>query len=113
MSAREHTGSPKPHQQPKTAGTIQQIISSTALNRGEWLNPLNRLIWQKAWKDKATQVVLQLVPPGSKKKKTTVFTCDYKLKPGSVWVAPVDNFAPCGWFVLDTVLSPLWVSEQK
>jgi hypothetical protein len=74
------------------------------VNRGEWLNPLNRMIWQRTIKARKTEMTLR----NGKK-----FKLDYKTgaKRGEVWVSPEKGFAPAGWFVIDKVLANDWVTS--
>jgi hypothetical protein len=77
----------------------------------DWQNPLNKMIWQRAWKLKQATVTLR---------DGREFTCDYETRPGHVYVQPVDtiaqgarsNLVPCGWFDLDTVLRKEWVTSD-
>lgn len=73
---------------------------------GTWMNPLNKLIWIKAFKAKQTLVKL---PGGAE------FKCDYKLKPGLVWVSPANgkDLTPCGWFDLEVVTKKSWIESDK
>ncbi len=73
--------------------------------RGEWLNPLNRLIWQQAFKDNKPTVTLR---DGTEFK----ISYDHKGRTGWVWVKPVKGFAPCGWFEYREVLAYSWVKES-
>jgi len=80
--------------------------------RGDWLNPLNRIIWQTAFKAKATQMTLR---DGRK------FNLTYEDRSGilKVWVQIDRNsayvghsaFLPCGWFDYDTVVSKEWITS--
>jgi hypothetical protein len=73
---------------------------------GKWMNPLNKLIWIEAFRKKRTLVTL----PGG-----MVFKCDYKKKPGLVWVCPANTKipVPCGWFDLDVVTKESWIESDK
>jgi hypothetical protein len=76
------------------------------MSNSNWMNPLNKLIWIKAFKDKQELVKL----PGGMQ-----FKCDYRLKPGLVWVKPSDGrtLVPCGWFDLNIVTKESWIESDK
>jgi hypothetical protein len=79
--------------------------------RGEWLNPLNRMIWQRAFKAKSPTMTLR------NGQKFSISYDDHGRK-GKVWVAIIpghqkpdfDPFTPCGWFDYEEVVHPTWVS---
>lgn len=81
--------------------------------RGEWLNPLNRMIWQRAFRAKETSMTLR---NGQKFN----IKYDYKGRTGKVWVqidrasAPqgFDSFTPCGWFDYNEVVDPNWIRSE-
>ena len=74
-----------------------------------WKDPLNRLIWQKAFKARAKSMVLR---------DGKTYIIEY-MKPQidpvtslpvtKAWVKIADGVAPCGWFTVETVLDPSWV----
>lgn len=67
-----------------------------------WMNPLNKLIWRKAFKARATSVTIN---DGRK------FTLDYTKRKGFVLVKPADGaLVPMGWFDLKRVASLEWIS---
>jgi hypothetical protein len=82
--------------------------------RGEWLNPLNRLIWQQAFKAKKTQMTLR---------NGQVFNITYDMndRVGKVWVQIAkghakpgfDSFTPCGWFDYDEVCDRTWITKDS
>ena len=81
--------------------------------RGEWLNPLNRLIWQKTFKAKQTSMTLR---NGQKFN----ISYDHNGRTGKVWVQIAkghakpgfDNFTPCGWFDYDEVCDSTWITKD-
>ena len=73
-----------------------------------WTNPLNRLIWQKAFKARAASMVLR-------DGKTYIIEYEPAVdfegnKVTKAWVKIANGVAPCGWFTVEKVLSPSWVS---
>ena len=74
-----------------------------------WTNPLNRLIWQRAFKARASSMILR---------DGKTYTIEYEeghvdvegKKVTKAWVKIADNVAPCGWFTVEKVLSPSWVT---
>lgn len=88
----------------------------SAASRGEWLDPLNKLIWQKAFRERATTMTLR---NGKKYKiryeKRNVRSLDDRLNgiTEMAWVQ-LDGWVgngPCGWFRVNEVLNPYWISE--
>jgi len=83
-------------------------------SRGEWLNPLNRMVWQKAFKSKQTKMTLR-----NGQKFSIEYDCNGR--EGKVWVQIVkgyeksgfDPFTPCGWFDYEEVTDPQWVKGEK
>jgi len=67
--------------------------------KSDWMDPLNKLIWRKAIKDKQTRV---------RTRDGREFVLDYRMlydrieqkKIEKVWIHPAgaNSFAPCGWF---------------
>jgi len=86
----------------------------TQLVRGDWKDPLNRIIWQRAFKARATKMTLR---------DGRVFTIKYVTKPPMgdpmaktrgdkieyAWVQYDSAFVPCGWFEVKEVLSMEWM----
>jgi len=80
--------------------------------RGEWLNPLNRMIWQKTFLAKNKTMTLR---NGQK------FNLTYEDRSGRmvVWVQidrdsvrrGFDSFTPCGWFDYEQVTSKEWITS--
>ena len=85
------------------------MTSDTATTTKDWKDPLNKLIWQKAFKARAKTMTLR---------DGTKYTIEY-MKPSidpvthmpvtKVWVKVERGIAPCGWFTLEKVLDPSWV----
>lgn len=89
----------------------------------DWLNPLNKLKFQAAFRSKAPQVMVSggngtdCDKPETGMDMRLVFDLDYKSKPGMVIVRPVPNcanpspFVPMGIFELKKVTDALWLDE--
>jgi hypothetical protein len=87
---------------------VTQVTDTVKLDKFNWTDPLNRLIWQKAFRERANSMILR---DGKK------YTIEYE--PGMdrdgkkitrAWVKIGDGtIAPCGWFTVETVLRPEWV----
>jgi len=83
-------------------------------SRGEWLNPLNRLIWQRAFKAKEPTMTLR-----NGQKFSITYDCNGRM--GKAWVQIVkgyeksgfDPFTPCGWFDYKEVTDPQWVKGDS
>lgn len=81
------------------------------VDKSEWLDPLNRMIWQRAFRLKLTETTLR------DGRKFTIKYVDGKDREGKpivkAWIRPVagQGFAPCGWFVVKDCLDPLWLKE--
>lgn len=71
--------------------------------REDWLSPMNRIIWIKAFRAKDTEVTLR---DGRK------FIMDYGKKPGVVFVKAKDERVPRGSFELEKVTHNSWLTEQ-
>ena len=82
---------------------------ASAMKLGNWLDPLNRIIWRAAIKDRKTEMTLRdrrvfklkyvwLTPFGDQDKKARKIKVEY------VWVCPRDGFVPCGWFQVEKFL---------
>jgi hypothetical protein len=70
----------------------------------DWLSPLNRIIWLRAFRARQTLVTLR---DGRK------FTVDYDRIPGKAWVDIASSEVnPCGWFDMERVTDDLFLSEQ-
>lgn len=89
-------------------------VPTASYKRGEWLNPLNRMVWQAAFKAKREEVTLTLkMPTGNGDKKTKItFSIEYRSN-GKIWVQPKNEgiFVPCGWFDYKTATELLWLTE--
>lgn len=85
------------------------------MERADWLDPINRIIWQKAFKAQAATMTLR---------DGRVFTIDYRRvkvtsldvrKSGvklKAWVFPKHGeCAPCGWFPVDDVIDITWIQN--
>lgn len=71
----------------------------------DWLSPMNKLIWIKAFKAKQTQVTVR---DGRK------FTIQYKKRNNVdiVFIRPVVGSVPMGFFELRKVTEPSWLEEN-
>ena len=76
---------------------------NTPVIREDWMSPLNKIIWLKAFRAKQTEVTIR---DGRR------FRLDYDRIPGKVWVS-FDGaaFHPCGWFDLKKVTNQLWLQD--
>jgi hypothetical protein len=78
-----------------------------------WTDPLNRLIWQQAFKTRAKSMTLR-----DGKKYTIEYESGINLdgeKVTKAWVQ-IDGWVgngPCGWFTVEKVLSPEWVRSNN
>jgi hypothetical protein len=77
-----------------------------------WLSPPNRIIWIKAFREKATTVTIR---DGRKfniryRKNVEPFS---KSDPNDEWalVSPDKGYAPMAWFKLSTVTDQVWLTE--
>jgi hypothetical protein len=70
----------------------------------DWMGPLNRLVWFRAFKTRAKTVRLA---------DGRTFTLNYTEKPGKVVIRPKKGFVPCGTFELDRVTHLDWLSESE
>jgi hypothetical protein len=72
----------------------------------DWLNPMNKLIWIKAFKAKSPTVTLR---DGRK------FTIKYKQRKGVdiVEVRPVEGMVPLGFFELKQVTDNSWLDDTN
>ena len=79
-------------------------VVDAKIGRGEWLNPLNRIIWQTAFRAKAKSMTLR---NGDK------FNLTYEEQSGTlkVWVQSATYFVPAGWFDYNMVISKEWVTS--
>lgn len=68
----------------------------------DWLNPMNRIVFHNAVKNRTKRVRLG---------DGRVFLLDYKLKPGHVRIQVDGHFAPMGWFELSKVEQPEWIEN--
>lgn len=72
-----------------------------------WMSPLNKLIWIKAFRKKQTSVTLR---DGRR------FELDFERTPGKVLIYPAvtatghDTIVPRGWFDLDRVTDDQWLT---
>jgi hypothetical protein len=76
------------------------------VKKEDWLSPMNRLLWQKAFKSKVATVTLR---DGRK------FNLDYEKKNGfvSVTLADKSSYVPRGTFDLKKVTHSSWLSETN
>jgi len=83
--------------------------------REDWMSPLNRVIWLKAFRARQTEVTIR---DGRK------FKLNYDVRPLElpasgetrklVHITPADGqFVPSGYFNLKEVTDPSWVKEDK
>ena len=71
----------------------------------DWLSPMNRMVWMKAFKAKETTVTLR---DGRK------FIIDYDKRPGQIFVKPASGtYVPRGYFDEKKVTNHLWVLETS
>ena len=68
----------------------------------DWLSPMNKMIWMKAFKAKETKVVLR---DGRK------FTVDYNKRPGEIYVKSNHGYVPSGYFDEKKVMHTQWILE--
>lgn len=80
-------------------------------NHESWLNPLNKMTWQAAIKNRRTKMTLR---------DGRVFTIEYQTIPlfgemqECIWVQEKDRIdGPCGWFSIKRVLDPIWLSVEE
>jgi len=92
------------------------------LNRSDrgsdWKDPLNRIIWHRAFKERATKMTLRdgrvftiryerKAPMGDPVEKAKGTLIDY------AWVQGEGSItAPCGWFEVKDVVSMLWLKGE-
>jgi len=70
----------------------------------DWMSPLNRIVWLRAFRTKKKVVQLR---DGRK------FSVDYNQIPGKAWVCIMGGPThPCGWFDLYRVTDELFLTEQ-
>lgn len=88
------------------------MASVQAPKHAEWLDPLNKMIWQTVFKERGTEMTLR---------DGRVFSITYTVKEvvsldhfksgktEMAWVRPKYNpLVPCGWFRVDEVLNTGW-----
>ena len=91
-----------------------QFLLAKIPKHEDWMSPLNKVIWMRAFRKKQTEVTLR---DGRK------FEINYNVRPlvfastgekfDLVHVQPADGtFAPCGYFRLKEVTDPRWVSRD-
>jgi hypothetical protein len=75
-----------------------------------WTNPLDRITWQQAFKARA---------PKMKLRDGNTYTIEYEpgvdrdgTKVTKAWVKKDGSTTPCGWFTVEKVLAPGWVSSN-
>jgi hypothetical protein len=66
-----------------------------------WMNPLNRIVWFKAFKAKQQEVQIS---------DGRQFRVDYSRQPGKIWIEPIgSSLVPCGWFDAKRVSDKTWL----
>lgn len=82
------------------------------MNTETWLSPMNKVIWLRAFRERATRVTLR---DGRK------FKVRYSQEkfPASdppeeyAWVAPLYGYVPCGWFQMSKCTDTTWLTESQ
>jgi hypothetical protein len=87
------------------------LLAANKPDQPNWLDPLNKMIWQRAFKARAKDMTLRdgrvfkiRYEPGK----------DREGKPVTMAWVQVDGWVtngPCGWFVVEKVLDPTWVRD--
>lgn len=89
-------------------------MTPTQVSKSNWLDPLNKIIWQKAFRERATEMTLRdgrvftiryktMCPFGDSEARRKGVVVDY------AWVQPKGTLGPpCGWFQVKDVLNPDW-----
>lgn len=92
----------------------KEITLAKTPEHEDWMSPLNKVIWMKAFRKREKEVTLR---DGRR------FEINYDVRPlvfpttgetfPLVHVQPSDGkFAPCGYLRLDEVTDPSWVSKD-
>lgn len=76
----------------------------------DWLSPLNRVKFQRAFRNKAAQVVLR---DGRKFVLKYTKKRFYGERVEVVFISPEYEFVPCGYFRMEKVLEKDWLFEQE
>lgn len=79
----------------------QPTTERPAVKYANWLDPLNKIIWQAVFKARGTEMKLR---------DGRVFTIKYT-PDGKTWVSPKyrdSGLVPCGWFVVSEVTGAGW-----
>lgn len=80
------------------------------MRREDWLSPMNRLVWMKAFRAKSNTVTIRDGREFKLRYSTqTIFGEDMDM----VWVEPKKGFAPAGWFRMKHVTDELWLTESS
>lgn len=76
------------------------------VKHADWLDPLNKLIWQQVFKARLTKMTLR---------DGRTFTITYRIKDGveKAWVKAEVGYVPCGWFVVSEVLDPMFTRPSE
>jgi hypothetical protein len=80
------------------------------MRKENWLSPLNKMIWVKAFQNRATEMTIR---DGRK------FTIKYSTQrlygePADMaWVRSEQFDGPCGWFPVKKVLDPIWLTVEE
>ena len=95
---------PEPMHDPKTGLT-------------NWMDPLNKIIWRKAIKDKQTRVKIRDGREFVLKYEMVYDKIEQK-KVEKVWISPAPGktqyeFAPCGWFTVQKFIKGSGVYEES
>jgi hypothetical protein len=81
----------------RKVGTMPEV------RQGSWMNPLNKVIWRKAFKKRQKEVQLN---------DGRMFRCNYSLRPGLVWIEPIGGEkVPCGWINLKRAEENEWLDS--
>ena len=82
---------------------VDEVVLNTTSKGEDWMSPLNKIIWHRAFKARKTQVRLR---DGRR------FSIDYDQIPGKAWVTIVGGPThPCGWFDLARVTHDQFLYE--
>lgn len=88
---------------------------SPAADRGSWMDPLNRLLWKKAFLDRATSITLRKGDSYSIEYSTwaPMLGEDPAKRVEVAWVQPTnsEHLTPCGWIRIEEFTKPLTEEE--
>ena len=87
---------------------------TTERSETDWMDPLNKLIWRKAIKDRETRVKIRDGHEFVLFYEKHLDKIEGKLVE-KVWISPADanQFAPCGWFSVQKFVTATGAYSEK